>query len=137
VPVGEHERHAYNRVEQRMSPNTAVAHTNVSHRITPPNLIHTGQITEANCVTYAVKQMTFTQTHYFINSQQNQPNQTECIRTSDKNRDNRIFIFPVALMANFSIEVSDTKNSRQKDGVDFGKASCRDPRTLTDQSQIV
>jgi len=40
---------------------------------------------------------------------------------------NRIFIYPNALVADFSIEISDIKNSRRQDGIGVGPASCHDP----------
>jgi len=43
----------------------------------------------------------------------------------------------LSLLDNFSIEISDIKNSLQQDGVGLGPASSHDPCTLTDQSQIV
>jgi len=39
---------------------------------------------------------------------------------------NRIFICPDALLTDFFIEFSDTKNSPGQDGIGFGPASCHD-----------
>jgi len=41
--------------------------------------------------------------------------------------DQRIFIYPDALLADISVETSDTNNRRMQNGVGLGPASCHDP----------
>jgi len=41
--------------------------------------------------------------------------------------DNRIFIYLDALLADFSIEISDIKNCRWQDGISLGTPNCHRP----------